>query len=115
MQRRSFLMLGGAAAAWPLAGRAQQHAQGMRRIGALFSTVETDPEGQARAAAFREGLQKLGWTEGRNLHIEYRWAGGSAEHMAPLAAELIAAGLEVLFAAATAALIALQRATHVLP
>jgi putative ABC transport system substrate-binding protein len=115
MRRREFItLLGAAAAAWPLSARAQQ-VQGMRRVGALFSTVESDQEGQARAVAFREGLLKLGWTEGRHLHIDYRWAGGSAERMAPLALELVAASPEVLFAAATTALVALQRATRTLP
>jgi ABC-type uncharacterized transport system substrate-binding protein len=115
MKRRDFItLLGGGAVVWPLAARAQQP-DGMRRIGALFSAVETDPEGQARAAALRQGLQKLGWTEGRNLRIEYRWAGGSLERMRPLAAELITLNLEVLFAAATASLVALQQATHTVP
>jgi putative ABC transport system substrate-binding protein len=115
MKRRDFItLLGGGAVVWPLAARAQQP-DGMRRIGALFSAVETDPEGQARAAALRQGLQKLGWTEGRNLRIEYRWAGGSLDRMRPLAAELVSLNLEVLFAAATASLVALQQATHTVP
>ena len=114
MKRREFLGVLGGAAAWPPKARAQQ-AQGMRRVGALFAMGESDPEGQARAAAFREGLQRLGWTEGRNLRIDYRWAGGSAERMGPLAAELLAAGPDVLFAGATTALVAMQRATRGLP
>src|SRR3981189_2049268 len=96
LRRRDFITLfGGAAVAWPLAARAQQ-LDGLRRIGALFGPAETDPEGQARAAALREGLQKLGWTEGRNLHIEYRWAGG-ADRMRSLAAELVRLNPEVIF------------------
>jgi putative ABC transport system substrate-binding protein len=114
LRRRDFITLfGGAAVAWPLAARAQQ-LDGLRRIGALFGPAETDPEGQARAAALREGLQKLGWTEGRNLHIEYRWAGG-ADRMRSLAAELVRLNPEVIFAAATSALVALQEATRNIP
>ena len=72
MKRRAFITLLGGAAAWPLAARGQQ-AERVRRIGVLISTGERDPETQLRVGAFREGLQKLGWAEGRNLQIEYRW------------------------------------------
>ena len=69
MRRREFIMLlGGAGAAWPLAARAQQ-ADGMRRIGVLMSLAEDDPETKARLAAFRQGLEKRGWSEGRNIRI----------------------------------------------
>ena len=72
MRRRDFITLvGGSAVAWPLALRAQQSGQ-MRRIGVLMPFARDDPEGQARITAFVQGLQKLGWTEGRNLQIEYR-------------------------------------------
>src|SRR5436190_11827502 len=75
MRRREFLgVLGGAAATWPLAGRAQQPDR-MRRIGVLIGTAERDSEGQARLAALRQGLEKLDWTEGRNIQIEVRWSG----------------------------------------
>ena len=74
IERRKFLAtLGGAAAAWPLAARAQQPDR-MRRIGVLMGYAESDSEVQAHIAAFREGLQKLGWTEGRNIQIDTRWA-----------------------------------------
>ena len=81
--RREFITLlgGGAAAAWPLAARAQQ-ADRMRRIGVLIAGLtENDSEGQLRMAAFRRGLQNLGWVEGRNVHIEERWPGGNNERM----------------------------------
>ena len=74
MNRRKFItLLGGAAAAWPLTARAQQQ-QRMRRIGVLMGYPESDGEAQSRLAAFREALEKLGWAEGRNIRIEYRWA-----------------------------------------
>jgi len=76
--RRDFItLLGGAAAAWPLAARAQ--GDRVRRLGVLMSTGERDPETQLRVGAFREGLQKLGWAEGHNLQIDYRWGAGSIE------------------------------------
>src|SRR5260370_10932015 len=72
LRRREFIpLLGGAAASWPIAARAQQ-GDGMRRIGVLMNLAEHDPESQARLTALREGLQKLGWTEGRNIRIEYQ-------------------------------------------
>jgi hypothetical protein len=71
MQRRAFIpLLGGAAAAWPLAARAQER---VRRIGVLSGAAETDPEIQARNAAFLQALQQLGWTDGRNVRIDHRW------------------------------------------
>ncbi len=76
MKRRTFItLLGGAAAPWPLAARAQQSDR-MRRIAVLMNNAEDDPEGQARAAAFRQGLQALGWTEGKNLRIDWHWTAG---------------------------------------
>ena len=82
MRRREFItLLGGAAASWPLAARAQQ-GERMRRIGVLSALAADDPEDQARIAAFLQGLQELGWTDGRNVRIDYRWAGGDAERHA---------------------------------
>jgi putative ABC transport system substrate-binding protein len=94
MRRRAFItLLGGAAAvssmSWPLAARAQQPGA-MRRIGVLMSFAETDPEGQAFFAAFREGLQKLGWAEGRNIRIDSRWANVDVQAMQRFAKELVA-------------------------
>src|SRR5260370_36782997 len=81
MRRRKFITLfGGAAAAWPLAARAQQRER-MRRIGVLQAISESDPEAHLRKAAFVGGLQKLGWTEGTNVTIDYRWAGADADRI----------------------------------
>jgi len=74
MRRREFItLLGGTAAAWPLAARGQQPDR-VRRVGVLMSASENDAEYQAYLAAFEEGLQKLGWSEGRNIQIDHRWA-----------------------------------------
>src|SRR5262249_37845975 len=87
IKRRKFITLLGGAAAWPLAARAQQPDR-IRRIGVLMNLAERDPEGQARIAAFREGLGKLGWTEGREVQIEYRWFAGDPERAQAYAADL---------------------------
>src|SRR5262245_26050623 len=111
--RRKFLAtLGGVAAAWPLAARAQQ---AMRRIGVLMNLAESDPESQARIAAFREGLGKLGWTEGRELQIEYRWFAGDPDRARAYAAELVKLKPEVIFAGATPSVAVLQRETRSVP
>ena len=110
IERRKFLATLGGAAAWPLAARAQQ-GERMRRIGVLMSTGERDPETQLRVGAFREGLQKLGWAEGRNLRIDYRWGAGSIE-LATYAAELVALKPDVIFGAPSAAAVALHRETR---
>src|SRR6516165_10199994 len=106
MKRRRFITLVGGAATWPLAARAQQtdHA---RRLGVLFST-EADVEGQARVAALKLGLLEHGWVEGRNLEIDYRWGGGDPGRMRAYAAELTALNPDVIFAAPTVALAAVQ-------
>ena len=78
MKRRAFItLLGGAAVAWPRAARAQQ-GERMRRIGVLMLYPENDPQGQLRATAFRQGLEKLGWIVGRNVQIDFQWGLGDA-------------------------------------
>ena len=115
MRRREFItLLGGAAAAWPLYARAQQ-AERVRRLGVLMPTGERDPETQLRVGALREGLQKLGWVEGRNLRVEYRWGGGSQERTRTYAAELVALKPDVIFGAPTSAAVALYRETRTIP
>src|SRR5713101_926948 len=90
IKRRDFItLLGGAAAAWPLAARAQQ-GERMRRIGVLMNLAADDPEGQTRITAFVQGLQQLGWSVGRNVRIDTRWGGGDAERFRRYAAELVA-------------------------
>jgi putative tryptophan/tyrosine transport system substrate-binding protein len=115
VRRREFIrLLGGAAVAWPLAARAQQPS-GMRRIGALIGLLENDPESQARLGAFRKGLLELGWIEGRNIQIEYRWAGADTSRLQAYAAELVALRPDVIFAASGTPLAALHRETRAVP
>jgi ABC-type uncharacterized transport system substrate-binding protein len=116
MRRREFLgVLGGAAAAWPLAARAQQPG-GMRRIGVLMASAADDSENQARMAAFLQGLAQLGWTDGRNVRIDIRWATTNADDLRRHAAELAALAPDVLVAASGTATVApLLQATRAVP
>src|SRR5262245_57738413 len=115
MKRREFItLMGGAAAAWPLAGRAQQPER-MRRIGVLMNTGADEPESQARLAAFMQGLQELGWAAGGNLRIDYRWSPGDLARLRKDAAELVALRPEVILAGVGATTLALQQATRTIP
>jgi putative tryptophan/tyrosine transport system substrate-binding protein len=116
MKRREFItLLGSAAATWPLAARAQQGDR-MRRIGVLIGLAEDDPETKARLAGFRQGLEKRGWSEGRNLQIDYRFApASSADQAQALANELVAVQPEAIFAFGTPVITALQLATRTIP
>ena len=111
MRRREFITLVGSAAIWPLTVRAQQ-AQRVRRIGVLMPFAKDNPEGQARIAAFLKELQRLGWTDGRNLQIEYRWDTGDLRKSAT---ELVALSPEVILGSATPAVAALQQSTRTVP
>jgi len=113
MRRRDLITLLGGAAAWPLAASAQ--GDRVRRVGVLISSGERDPETQLRVGAFREGLQKLGWAEGRNLQIDYRWGAGSIERIGAYAAELVALKPDVILGAPTSAALALHRETRTIP
>jgi putative ABC transport system substrate-binding protein len=116
MKRREFItLLGSAAAAWPLAARAQQ-GERMRRIGWLAGgAAADDPEWQARIAAFLQVLQQLGWTDGRNVRIDYRWGLGSADNIRKYAAELAALAPDVILASGTSTMAALLQATRTVP
>jgi putative tryptophan/tyrosine transport system substrate-binding protein len=115
MRRREFIMLlGGAAAAWPLAARAQQ-AERMRRIAVLMNLAADDAEGQARLATFRQGLQQLGWIEGRNAHLDVRWGAGDAERFRRYAAELVALVPDLILAASGSTMPPLLHATRTVP
>jgi putative ABC transport system substrate-binding protein len=115
MKRREVIrLLGGVAAAWPLAARAQQPDR-IRRIGVLVNTVETDPAAQGRIAAFRQSLERLGWLEGRNVHIELQFFANNFERLPQSAQEMVALNPDVIFAATTPAVKALQAKTRTIP
>jgi putative ABC transport system substrate-binding protein len=114
MKRRDFItLLGGVATAWPLAARAQQPER-LRRIGLLMGAAD-DREGQARVTALKQGLQDLGWTEGRNIQIETRFAGADAGRMRADAAELVALAPDVIVGNTTPVVQALRQATSSIP
>jgi putative ABC transport system substrate-binding protein len=112
--RREFIaLLGGAAAGWPLAARAQQ--ERMRRIGVLTPYPADDAEGHARLTAFGQALQQSGWTLGQNVRIDYRWGPGNADIMRKYATELVALGPDVVLASTTPAVAALLVASRTVP
>jgi putative ABC transport system substrate-binding protein len=115
MKRREFMALfGGAALAWPLSARAQR-GELVRRIGFLLGLAESDPEGQARITAFRRGLEARGWTEGRNIRIDYRFAGGDPDRVRSYAAELVALAPDLIVAHSAPVVAALKQATGTIP
>jgi putative ABC transport system substrate-binding protein len=114
MQRRNFITLLGSAAVWPLAARAQQP-EGVRRIAVLQILAENDPESVARHAAFEQTLQALGWTNDRNVRIDYRWAAGEADRVQKYAAELLALKPDVISTSGSITVAPLLRATRTIP
>src|SRR5262245_35796579 len=115
MRRREFIkVIGGGAAAWPLAARAQQ-SDAMRRIGVLMNFAADDVVAQARVTAFMQGLQQLGWTNGRNVQIDVRWSAGDPERNRRYAAELVALTPDAILASTTVSVAALLQATRALP
>jgi putative tryptophan/tyrosine transport system substrate-binding protein len=112
MRRREFIA--GLGVAWPLAARGQQSGQ-MRRVGVLMATVQDDPDAQARLAALRQALQELGWTDGRNVLVDYRWAGTDLDRMRAYAAELVALTPDVILAHSPPGIMAAQRQTRTVP
>jgi putative tryptophan/tyrosine transport system substrate-binding protein len=116
VKRRDFItLLGGAAAAWPLAARAQQ-SERMRRIGVLVSSLAADdPEWLSRSNAFVQGLQERGWSDGGNVRIEYRWGLGDLDRLRKYAAELVALAPDVILAAGALAVASLQQTNRSVP
>jgi ABC-type uncharacterized transport system substrate-binding protein len=115
VKRREFItLLGGAAVAWPVAARAQQGDR-MRRVGIFMDLSEQDAEGQTRVAAFRKGLQDLGWMEGRNVKFDTRWTAGDPVLMRRYAAELVRLAPEVIMNGGLPTLVAMQQETRTIP
>jgi ABC-type uncharacterized transport system substrate-binding protein len=114
MRRREFITLIGGAAAWPLAARGQQPER-VRRIGVLIAGVADDAVVHERNAAFLQAMQQLGWTVGRNIQIEFRWAGSDTERIRKYAAELLALAPDVILAPGTATVGPLLRMTSTVP
>jgi putative tryptophan/tyrosine transport system substrate-binding protein len=114
MRRREFIALLGGAAAWPLAARAQQ-GERMRRVGVLVASAENESDIQARLAGFQQGIEKLGWSEGRNLRIDIRFAAGRADRYPALARELIALQPDVILAQSGTIASVFQRETRTIP
>ena len=115
MRRREFItFLSGAAATWPLVARAQQPVT-IRRIGILMNVAADDPEAQDRNLAFLQALRELGWTEDRNVQVDYRWAAGDADRLRRYAAELVALAPAVVLASGTSTVGPLQRASATVP
>ena len=115
LKRRKFItLLGGAAVAWPLAARAQQPKR-IRRIGVLMNLAADDAQSMARIAAFLQGLQLLGWTDGRNVTIDYRWGAGDRERIRKSALELVALEPEVILSVGAITVAPLQQVTSTVP
>jgi putative ABC transport system substrate-binding protein len=114
MRRREFItVISGAAAAWPLAARAQSNEK--RHIAVLMVDAEDDPEGQLNAAAVRDGLKELGWVADRNVRIDYRWAAGDGDRIRAFAKELVRMRPDVILARSTPAVAALKAETQTIP
>jgi putative ABC transport system substrate-binding protein len=115
MRRRCFItLLGNAAAAWSLPARAQQPER-MRRVGVLMGYPEDDPQAQANATALREGLHSLGWIEGRNIRLDYRWAGADPDKARTLAKELIGMTPDVIVPSTNQVTRVVQQETRTIP
>ncbi len=114
MRRREVITLLGGAAAWPLRARAQQGDR-IRRVGVLSPYSADDPEVRDRIVAFRQGMQERGWSEGRNLKIDYRGAGGDPARIRSYAAELVGEAPDVIIAIASPSVAALRHATKTIP
>ena len=113
MKRREFIAALGGAATWSFAADAQP--QQLRHIGVLVVSAKDDPDTDARLAGFRQGLERLGWIESRNIRIDYRFADSKADRFGPLAKELVALQPEVILAHSTPIAAALQRESRAIP
>jgi putative ABC transport system substrate-binding protein len=114
MKRREFMAFVGGALALPLGARAQQSGA-KRRIGIFMGQLESDPQGQARVAAFREGLREFKWVEGNNISIDIRWGSGDAAQVSAFAAELVSLAPDVILGSNTPQMRALKQATQTIP
>ena len=114
MKRRTFIAGLGSAAAWPLAARAQQPDR-VRRIGVLASGAENDPVYKSRVSAFSQALAGLGWTDGRNVRVDLRWAGGDNNRIRALAHELVGLQPDIIVTSGTPATAAVQQETRTIP
>jgi putative ABC transport system substrate-binding protein len=113
MRRREFIAALGSVAVWPLVTRAQSNHQ--RHVGVFMDLAETDPEGRARVASFRSGLEELGWIEGKNIKFTYRWTAGDPARMRRYAAELVGLKPEVIMNGGLPTLVAMQQETRTIP
>jgi putative tryptophan/tyrosine transport system substrate-binding protein len=114
MRRREFIVLAsGAAAWWPNVARAQS--ERVRRIGVITTLDANDPEGQSEVESLKQGLQKLGWVEGRNLHVEYKWPGSEPDRIKASVTELVGLHCEVIVARSTPVMAALVKETRAIP
>ncbi len=115
IKRRQFItLLGGAAVAWPLAARAQQRER-VRLIGVLMNLTAEDAEGQARLAAFLQGLQEAGWAVGRNVRVDIRWGASDVDRIRKHAADLVALAPNVILASTGQVMAVMQQATRTVP
>jgi putative ABC transport system substrate-binding protein len=114
IKRREFIAGLGGAAVWPVIGRAQQ-AERMRHVGVLMSVIQEDPGGAADVMAFRQGLAELGWIEGRNIYVQFRWPGGDIERIQTFAKELVGLRPDVLIGRSTPTTAALKQETATIP
>jgi putative tryptophan/tyrosine transport system substrate-binding protein len=114
MRRREFIAGLGGAVAWPLVARAQQ-GEPVRRVGVLMNRAADDPDGKARLAAFQQGLQQFGWSDGRNVRIDTRWGEDDVDRERKYAAELVALAPDVILASGTLSVAPLQRISRTLP
>ena len=116
LKRRDFIsLLGGAAAVWPLAARAQRIDRTMRRVGVLMPFAPDDPEARMRVAALEQGLRDLGWVDSRNIRVDYRWATDDVDRLRGEAAALVATAPDVILANSTPVLAELRKLTTTLP